>query len=218
MSLNGLDRDHWQTIASSIGGQLTRLSLIGVSAEHISTGDLKFCISLEELEIPGLILPTQIEPLDQLMKEIDNFLPNLKKFKSSSCLGVYSFLFEQKKSLTHLDLHCSHISTTASKLNWMEISYWWENLQELSIGSTAKLSPNSLFVIVPRLRKLKSLTFSNQMLMEDDRTTAAEDFIPKLKNKSSCSNISISMSRPINAKSCPFHRTINKLSSFFQIL
>ena len=205
VSLNGLDREHWQTIASSIGGQFTRLSLVGVSAEHISIDDLKFCTRLEELDIPGLFVPTQIEPLDQLMKEIDTFLPNLKKFKSSSCLGVYSFLFEQKKSLTHLDLHCSHISTIASKLNWMQISYLWENLQELSIGSTAKLSLNSLFVIVPRLRKLKSLTFSNQMLIEDDRTTAAENFISKLKKKSSCSNISISMSRPINAKPCPFH-------------
>ena len=86
---------------------MTRLSLIiGTSAEHISIGDLKFCFRLEELEIPGLmVVPTQIEPMDQLIKEIDNFLPNLKKFKSSSCLGVYSFLFEQKKSLTHLDLH-----------------------------------------------------------------------------------------------------------------
>ena len=37
-------------------------------------------------------------------------------------MDVYSRLFEEISTLTrHLDLHCSHIFTAASNLNWIQV-------------------------------------------------------------------------------------------------
>ena len=202
---HGIDRKKLEIVLSSIGSQLTRLSLIGVTTEHIYISDLQFCTRLEELELPGVVLK---EGDQHLMDEIDSnsFLPNLKKFKSSDCLGVYSQLFEEKSTLTHLDLKCSHISTRASDSNWIQISYSWQNLQELSILSTVNLSPTSLFVIVPRLKKLKTLALSNRMSASLEERDRAINFIANLE-KQSTSKLSFTMLRDkYGSVQCPFHK------------
>ena len=191
-------------VLTSIGSQLTRLSLIGVTTEHIFISDLQFCSRLEELELPGIVFKEG----DQSTKEIDasTFLPNLKKFKSSGCLGIYSPLFEEKSALTHLDLDCSHISTTASHSNWIQVSYIWENLQELRIASAVNLSPSNLFVIIPRLRKLKTLVLSNQMFATLKERDRAMDFVSNLE-KQSTSKINFAILECTNGvKPCPFHK------------
>ena len=189
-----------------------RLSLLNVTAKHISIVDFKFCSRLEELEIPeiaplsdGQLAHGPVKTKLLLMKEFKSFLPNLTKFKSTGCLGIQSFLFEEKNTLTHLDLACSHISTTASNCNWIQVSFLWQNLQELNIASTVNLSPNSLFVLVPRLRKLKSFTLTNRMLKEGDRSI--EDLVTKLKKQSPAVNIiSIIPFKPNTNTLCPYHK------------
>ena len=144
--------------------------------------DLQYCFLLEELEISGLELPKE-EDQSAATMQIDQatFLPLLKKFKTYTCLGIYSLLFEEKKSLIHLRLQCSHILTKDCKLKWMETSNVWQDIQELNIFSTVSLTLANLFVIVPRLRKLKSLTLSDQMLQSQEERDRAQEFIAKLK-------------------------------------
>ena len=101
-----------------------RLSLLNVASEHIRIGDFKFCSRLEELQIPGIaplsdgqLAHGPVKTKLLLMKEFKSFLPG--------CLGIQSFLFEEKNTLTHLDLTCSHISTTASNSTWIQVSFLW---------------------------------------------------------------------------------------------
>ncbi len=69
------------------------------------------CICLESLAFSyfsSSSLDTYSEPPTHL--NADNFLPMLKKFKSSCCLGSsWSRLFEEKTSLVSLNLNCCHV-------------------------------------------------------------------------------------------------------------
>jgi len=69
--------------------------------------DLSPCICLESLVfLDDCLLDTGSDPTHHA----DTFLPMLKNFRSSCCLGSsWSNVFEQKNSLVSLDLHCCHI-------------------------------------------------------------------------------------------------------------
>jgi len=41
----------------------------------------------------------------------DTFFPSLKTFRSHTCLGIWSSLFEGKSELENLQLNCCHIGT-----------------------------------------------------------------------------------------------------------
>jgi len=41
----------------------------------------------------------------------DTFFPSLKTFRSHTCLGIWSSLFEGKSGLKNLQLNCCHIET-----------------------------------------------------------------------------------------------------------
>ena len=86
-------------MASIIGSQLTSLVLIGIAKDHIFLGDLQLCTLLQDLEIPGIALSSESNATQQVI-DVDIFLPKLKNFKSHGCLGVYSHLFEEKRTLS----------------------------------------------------------------------------------------------------------------------
>ena len=96
-------------------------------------------------------------------------------------MGIYSYLFEEKKTLTHLELHCSHISTKSSKLNWIEISNIWQDLQKLVIDSNCNLTLAQVTVLVPRLKKLKTLTLPHEICQTDEEFVLAKELITKWK-------------------------------------
>ena len=171
------DRDYSKIIVASIGNQLTRLTVIG----EISVHDLQNSTQLEELFITGIELPKESEKDHQF--EATSFLPNLKKFRSLQCLGIYSYLFEEKKSLTHLQLACSHISTKSSRLNWIEIANIWQDLQELTIFLTGNLTLAQVAVLVPRLKKLKSLTVSFDICKINEERLQVKNLIANWKKE-----------------------------------
>ena len=198
-------------MASTIGSQLTSLVLIGIAKDHIFLGDLQLCTRLQDLEIMGIALLSESNAAQQVI-DVETFLPNLKNFKSHGCLGVYSHLFEEKRTLKYLSLSCSHISTAASKLNWNQIYYEWQDLHTLKIGSNANLSPNSLPVLVSRLKKLKILVLPERMfqsLEEAEGRVTTDRFIDELKRRqlSINRNISITIFRnQKDTKPCPFFK------------
>ena len=159
-----------------------------------------------KLEVPGIALPSG--PNADRLIDADTFLPNLKKFKCHNCLGVYSHLFEEKEDLTHLYLSCSHISTAASKLNWDQVYYKWQNLQNLLITSNVNLLPINLSVLVNRLKKLKILILPEIMFqsLEKGRITATQ-FISNLNQDHQSPNGDIYFNifdTDKNTKSCLF--------------
>ena len=77
----------------------------------INLADLASCSQLENLRILNSSLANPQENEAVLMDSKSSFLPLLKKFKSGTCLGVYSRLFERKSTLTHLALGCCHVGT-----------------------------------------------------------------------------------------------------------
>ena len=185
LSYTKMGRDYWKIIAVSIGNQLTRLCLHNWNIENnfIDIQDLQHCHQLKELNIPGLELSEESETKEKEDRNIEavSFLPNLKKFRSHRCLGIYSYLFEEKKTLTHLELHCSHISTKSSKLNWIEIFNIWQDLEELKIFSSCKLTLAQMTVLVPRLKKLKTLTLPHEICQTDEEFVLAKELIAKWK-------------------------------------
>jgi len=83
---------------------------------EINLADLASCSQLESLRILNSSIAYPQENEAVLMDSQALFLPLLKKFKSGTCLGVYSRLFEQKSTLTHLALVCCHIGTKVFNL------------------------------------------------------------------------------------------------------
>jgi len=76
----------------------------------------------------------QLEDTAHEIFSADTFLPDLKRFESDICLGIASPLFEEKVSLTHLSLDCTHISTKGSGSDWNGIiKFWKKNLKCLGI-------------------------------------------------------------------------------------
>ncbi len=113
--------EYVKPILNVFGPTLKQLTLEHCS--NINFSDLASCKQLESLRIRNSSLANPQENEALLMDPDLSFLPQLKKFKSGICLGVYSRLFEGKTSLTHLTLRCCHIGT--------EVSY----ILILSIGS-----------------------------------------------------------------------------------
>ena len=101
----------------------------------------------------------------------DSFLPNHKKLKvGSCCLGIYSRLFEEKRSLTHLELVCSHISTDSShQSNWVQVTDLCQNLQELSIFSTVNLFLIRSVRIIHRLSQLKKVRLPSKLIQKSEQ-------------------------------------------------
>lgn len=72
----------------------------------VKVAHFALCPRLENLCILNFIME---EAEDVSSLDATTFLPHLKSFKSGGCLGSFSHLFEEKKSLVHLDVYCSHV-------------------------------------------------------------------------------------------------------------
>ena len=109
LSLDSIDSAYCKTFLHAFGPTLRELDLSsGSNNNFFALSDLVPCTNLETLWISGF---HSLDPRDVLPLSSETFLPNLKSFRSFICLGHRSYVFEQKRTLTLLDLNCSHIGT-----------------------------------------------------------------------------------------------------------
>jgi len=108
LSLDGIDSAYCRTFLNAFGPTLRELDLSGSNNNFFTLSDLVPCTNLETLWISGF---RSLDPKDVLPLSSETFLPNLKSFRCLICLGHRSHVFEQKRTLTLLDLNCSHIGT-----------------------------------------------------------------------------------------------------------
>lgn len=148
--------------------------------------DLLPCIQLELLQITQTNdsnVKSVLKPGDEIFSlpevQAGNFLPNLKMMFSGICLGKKSRLFEEKNSLTTLELHCSHIGTNASDFNWNDVPKFWVNLQELSISFTTGLRMDMLRQLILRLKNLQQLHLPSKLR----HSTEDKILCPQLKHE-----------------------------------
>lgn len=102
--------DYIQTILKVFGAEVLDLEFQFGSKFYVK--DLTSANRLENLSISSYceLLGSTEDPI----LCADNFLPRLKFLESSSCLGVWSYLFEEKPSLVRLVLKCCHIGIETS--------------------------------------------------------------------------------------------------------
>ena len=167
-----------QAILLGIGPQLSQLTF--VSCELIDVADLISCTELEVLQIflsSSLLLPSE-NPEEKYFPS-GPFLPKLNHLESDICLGSrYSHLFEEKDSLTYLDLECCHVGTKASNIsNWNEMTKYWQGLHFLSIRHFTGLTMAGTKSLSLQLTKLKELNLPSWMLNSKEERDISYDLM-----------------------------------------
>lgn len=99
-----------------MGVHIRHLSFL--SCNDIDILELLPCVQLKCLQFERQSSLKRDESALESGLTAETFLPQLEVFESNFCLGKRSRLFEEKSSLTGLDVWCSHIGTEASNLNW----------------------------------------------------------------------------------------------------
>ena len=165
--LDSVACDYLNAVLSVLGSQLIKLDIsltYNFNANIDVFSGLLYCSQLEELSI----LPYAVSLASQAHIEFlstENFLPRLKRLEVSSCIGVWSRLFEcHRPALTSLYLACPHFGMVdRSSFDWIDIPQLFPNLQELHIDKGEGLSLDILREFVPQLKHLKTLTLSPQI-------------------------------------------------------
>ena len=153
-----------------------------MDCELIDVADLISCTELEVLRIflsSSLLLPSK-NPEEKYFPS-GPFLPKLNRLESDICLGSrYSHLFEEKDSLTYLDLECCHVGTKASNIsNWNEMKKYWQGLHFLSIRQCTGLTMAGTKSLSLQLTKLKELNLPRWMLNSMDKRFDLMDYFNK---------------------------------------
>ena len=166
-----------QAILLGIGPQLAQLTFVG--DQLIDIADLVPCTELKVLRIfkSSFLLPSE-NPEEKYFPS-GPFLPKLNHLESDSCLGSrYSHLFEEKDSLTYLDLACCHVGTKASNIsNWNEMTKYWQGLHFLSIRHFTGLTMAGTKSLSLQLTKLKELNLPSWMLNSKEERDISYDLM-----------------------------------------
>ena len=166
-----------KAILLGIGPQLSKLTF--VNCEFIDVADLILCTELEVLRIfnSSFLLPSE-NPEEKYFPS-GPFLPKLNRLESDICLGSrYSHLFEEKDSLTYLDLECCHVGTKASNIsNWNEMKKYWVRLHTLRIRRCTGLTMAGTKSLSLQLTKLKELSLPSWMLNSKDERNISYDLL-----------------------------------------
>ena len=165
-----------KAIFLGIGPQLSQLTF--VDCKRIDFVELLSCTELEVLRIflsSSLLLPSE-NPEEKYFPS-GPFLPKLNRLESDICLGSrYSHLFEEKDSLTYLDLACCHVGTKASNIsNWNEMTKYWQRLHTLHIRQCTGLTMAGTKSLSLQLTKLKELSLPRWMLNSKDERNISYD-------------------------------------------
>ena len=151
-----------------------------MGCELIDVADLVPCMKLEVLRIflsSSLLLPSE-NPEEKYFPS-GPFLPKLNRLESDICLSSrYSHLFEEKDSLTYLDLECCHVGTKASNIsNWNEMKKYWQRLHTLRIRQCTGLTMAGTKSLSLQLTKLKELSLPRWMLNSKDERNISYDLM-----------------------------------------
>jgi hypothetical protein len=178
VTLNRVSTSYRKAILLGIGPQLSQLTF--VDCELIDLADLVPCMELEVLRIffsSSLLLPSE-NPEEKYFPS-GPFLPKLNRLESDICLGSrYSHLFEERDSLTYLDLECCHVGTKASNIsNWNEMKKYWARLHTLRIRRCTGLTMAGTKSLSLQLTKLKELSLPSWMLNSKDERNISYDLM-----------------------------------------
>lgn len=207
---------HRRTILRGIGSQLTHLTF--ASCENIDMFDLTFCEDLEVLRIffsSTLLAPA--ENSDVILKE--TFLPKLTHLESDICLGEnFSPIFEEKESLTHLDLECCHVSLKGSRYDWTTIAKRWQRLQTLCVRRCSNITVLMIAPLVRQLPKLKELGLPSTMLNAKEERESSYDLLDyfkkgRMKIRLHFERTQSSFDCPCQLQCCPYETSEEDMSS-----
>ena len=192
-----------------------------MSCELIDVTDLLLCTELEVLRIffsSTLLLPNE-NPEEKYFPP-GAFLPKLNRLESDICLGSrFSHLFEEKSSLTYLDLECSHVGTKASNIsNWKEITKYWQRIHTLHIRQCTGLTMAGTKSLSLQLTKLKELSLPSGMLNSKDERAISYDLMDyfnkgHLKIRLKYERSQTSLVCPYQDQNCPYETSDEELSS-----
>ena len=192
-----------------------------MSCELIDVTDLLLCTELEVLRIffsSTLLLPNE-NPEEKYFPP-GAFLPKLNRLESDICLGSrFSHLFEEKSSLTYLDLECSHVGTKASNIsNWKEITKYWQRIHTLHIRQCTGLTMAGTKSLSLQMTKLKELSLPSGMLNSKDERAISYDLMDyfnkgHLKIRLKYERSQTSLVCPYQDQNCPYETSDEELSS-----
>ncbi len=158
MTFIKVSANYRKSVLSGIGAQLSNLTF--VSCESIDIADLAPCTQLEVLRIlfSSTLLLQNEHPIEKFSSH-DIFLPKLSHLESDICLHErYSHLFEEKCSMTHLELECCHTDTKASSMTWNDMAKCWQRIQVLRIRQCSGLTIAMIKTLSLQLTRLKELS------------------------------------------------------------
>ena len=219
VTLIKVSENYRKAILLGIGAQLSLLTF--VSCELIDVTDLISCTELEMLRFffsSTLFLPSE-NPEEKYFPP-EEFLPKLKRLESDICLrSRYSHLFEEKSTLTYLDLECCHVGTKASNIsNWNEITKCWQRIHTLRIRQCTGLTMAGTKTLTQQLTKLKELSLPSGMLNSKDEREISYDLMnyfnkgsQKIRLKFERSQSSLVCS--YQDQNCPYETSDEELSS-----
>lgn len=98
-----------QAILKVFGPELKHLKIDSYfenGLKLVKVAHFAMCSRLESLTIYNFRMK---ETEDVSALDSTTFLPHLKSFTSDGCLGRFSPYFEEKSTLVHLDVNCSHM-------------------------------------------------------------------------------------------------------------
>lgn len=177
----GITAINIKLILEILGSQIRSLMFRGV--EHIDLLDLKLCPRLKRLTIHSECSLAENHPVLAPADEKD-FLPCLSELHSGICLGEMSRVFQQKETLSYMNLNCCHVATVESE--WLQIVRLWPSLIHLKIyiggGLTAALARQ----IFPQFRHLREIILGKTILfgIENVPLTESEEMdIDKLREQ-----------------------------------
>lgn len=151
-----------KAVLTSIGAQLLHVTF--VSCESIEIADLSPCTQLEVLRIFFSSSLLKDENESKTYSDSETFLPKLDRLESDICLGEISRIFEEKSSMTHLDLECCHVNTKANAMNWNDIVKCWQRIHTLRIRRCTGLNMAMAESLSLQMPKLRELTLPSLML------------------------------------------------------
>lgn len=192
-----------QIVLSSIGSQLQRVTF--VSCEAINIDDLTPCNQLKTLQI--YFSSSVIDLSKDLVQCVfrnrsQDFLPSLNRFESDICLGETSAVFEEKSTLTHLELDCCHVNTKGDTTDWNEIARYWQRVQTLRIRRCTGLNMKIVKSLSHQLPKLKELTLPRKSLNSKREREECNELKDYFKNGPL--KISVEFDSSESTVECPF--------------
>lgn len=186
--LEGIDAGYCRALLTTYGDRFLRIQF------HVSSFNLLHLVPCTKLQVLSFdhscSLITPESAVQDINKDVTNFLPNLQKLAAGCCLGKSSRLFETRRpSLTKVDLLCCHLENPLvhDLSSWDDLPNLWPNIEELKITTVHGLTLDKLRRFVPLLESIKFLSLSapsKEVMPTEMDKALAEDYRVEQKHNS----------------------------------